>query len=381
MSSNPDVTQGPALTGISGETLLMHATSGWPSTLEELLDRRDPAVLSMGEAAVLRPARASSFGAHDAPQMLRLTTYTGRSIDAAPEQRFLTRDGWRPLSALSAGDAVAVIGDYPDFFGRGDTDAELVKVLAYLTAGGTSGDGVSPPLTDPDVRSDCEHAVNAKGDAFEAIPADPGGVRLQVHGRFGAASKVLGYLDLVGVHGVPPGEMFVPDFVFGLKRPTLRLFLNRLFTIDAQLETSGRIVYRSRSLQTARQVQHLLARFGVVALLRGLEQGGALEAVDLAICTKPDVLRFIDEIGFTGDKAHRAEEVRAALYHVRITEPPGRLGPVIFDRVVAVEPRDPAPAFALGFDTAHNFIANDFVVRAESSPSVTDGALGEPDER
>ncbi|HET9623260.1 MAG TPA: hypothetical protein VFP84_17925, partial [Kofleriaceae bacterium] len=114
-----------------------------------------------------------------------------------------------------------------------------------------------------------------------------------------------------------------------------------------------------------RQVQHLLARFGVVSLLRGLGLGDDLDAVDLVIRTKADVVRFIDEIGFFGEKALRAEAVRAALYHVRASDPLlARLGPILFDRVVAIEATQAAPVFSLVFDTTHNFIAQDFVVQA-----------------
>jgi replicative DNA helicase len=354
--------------GLKGDTLLMHAVSAWPSTLEDLLDRRDAAVVSMEDAALLRPAHAISFHAHAPPALYRLTTYTGRSIEATADQSFLTRHGWRQLSALSTDDAVAVVAEYPDFFGRGDTDADLVKLLAYLTAAGTRGDGISPPFTDVDVRGDFEAAVNSKGDACRPISTVDGATQLHVHGRFGERSKVLDYLELVGVHELASIDMFVPDFVFGLKRDKLRLYLSRLFSVDGRIETSGRLIYRTTSLRMARQVQHLLARFGVVALLRGVERverGGELDAVDLAICTKADVVRFIDDVGFLGEKSHRAEVVRAALYHVRATDPSlARLGPILFDRVVAVEPTAAAPVFSLVFETTHNFIANDFVVQA-----------------
>ncbi|HET9622917.1 MAG TPA: LAGLIDADG family homing endonuclease, partial [Kofleriaceae bacterium] len=284
-------------TGLKDDTLLMHAGSSWPSTLEELLDRRDATILSVGDAAVLRAARAVSFRAHAPPMLYRLTTYTGRSIEATRDQPFLTREGWRPLSSLTTADAVAVVAEYPDFFGRGDTDADLLKLLAYLTGAGTRGDGISPTFADLMVRSDFEDAVLRKGDECRILTDSDGSTRLHVHGRAGAGSRVIGFLELVGVRDVGPSALFVPDFVFGLQRSKLRLYLSRLFTLDGQLESSGRITYRTTSIRMARQVQHLLARFGVVSLLRGLGLGDDLDAVDLVIRTKADVVRFIDEIG------------------------------------------------------------------------------------
>lgn len=347
---------------LAGDTVLMHAASAWPITLRGLVDQKDGAILTMREASLLSPQRPFAYLVHQPAQLYRLTTYTGRSIEATAEQPFLTRDGWKPLSALGPSDTVAVVAEYPQLFGCGDTDAELVKLLAYLTANGTTGDGATPLLGDPIVRSDFETAVETQGDECVEV-TDAGVTQLRVRGRCAARSKILGYLDLVGVHGVGAPDKFVPDFVFGLKKDRLRLFLNRLFTCDGAAEPSDRITYRTTSLRMARQVQHLLTRFGVVSLLRGREHQEVLEAVELFIVGKADVLRFIDGIGFLGDKANRAEAIRAALYHVRMADPPSeRLGPILFDRVVAVEATESAPVYDLSIEGSHNFVANDFVV-------------------
>jgi len=354
----------PRATGhcLAGDTVLMHADSAWPITLRDLVNRKDGAVLTMRAASLLSPQCPFAYLAHEPAQLYRPTTYTGRSIEATTEQPFLTRGGWKPLSALVPSDTVAVVAEYPQLFGRGDTDAELVKLLAYLTANSTTGDGATPPLGDPIVRSDFEAAVETQGDECVEV-TDDGVPQLRVRGRCDRRSKILGYLDLVGVHGVCAPDKFVPDFVFGLKQDKLRLFLNRLFTCDGAVEPSDRITYLTTSMRMARQVQHLLTRFGVASLLRGREHQGALEAVELCIVGKADVLRFIDDIGFIGDKADRAEALRTALYHVRMADPPSnRLGPILFDRVLAVEATVSAPVYDLTVEGSHNFVANDFIV-------------------
>src|SRR5207342_1911725 len=64
----------------------------------------------------------------------------------------------------------------------------------------------------------------------------------------------------------------IPACVFTLPRAQLALFLNRLFATDgwASLLASGQsqLGYASVSERLARQVQHLLLRFGVIAKLR-----------------------------------------------------------------------------------------------------------------
>lgn len=358
---------------LKGDTRLIDASTAWPITLQNLVERRDSTILTMQEASVIAPRLPSAYLEREPAQLYQLTTYSGRCIEATAEQPFLTREGWKPLSVLTASDAVAVVVEYPLCFGRGDTDAELLKLLAYLTASGTTGDGLAPAIDDADVRQDFEAAVAAKGDECTRLVGDDGVPYLRVRGQQGARSKVLSYLDLVGLHGVCAPDKFVPDFVFGLKRDKLRLYLNRLFTCDGAVDTSGKVVYHTTSVRMVRQVQHLLARLGIDSLLRGCEHDGVLQSVVLSICSKPDVLRFIEQIGFLGSKAIKAELTRSTLYHTSMVDPPiDRLGPILFDRVFAVNATECAPGYDLTIDGTRNFIANDFVVHnASSTPEMS----------
>jgi hypothetical protein len=327
--------------------MLIDPETGWPITLRNLVERRDRSVLTLRDAGVIRPQRPSSFLEQREAQLFRLTTYCGRSIDAKAEQLFLTRDDWKPLSKLTPSDAVAVVVEYPQLFGRGDTDAELVKLVAYLTANGTTGDGMVPAFDDGVVHQDFEAAVVAKGDECAKLVDDDGVAYRRVHGKHGGRSRVLAYLDLVGVHGVCAVDKFVPDFVLGLTRDKLRLYLNRLFTCDGAAEAS-RIVYHATSVRMAREVQHLLARFGINCVLRGRERDGVLDSILLTISSKVDALRYLDEIGFLGAKAIKAESTRTLLNHVRMVDPPlDRLGPILFDDVFAVEVTERAPVYDL----------------------------------
>jgi intein/homing endonuclease len=158
-------------------------------------------------------------------------------------------------------------------------------------------------------------------------------------------------------------DKVIPDLIFGLRKEKLRLYLNRLFTCDGTPEPSGLICYRSASIQVVRQVQHLLARFGIASVVGDPGRDAGSAAAALWIDRKPDVVRFIDQIGFLGDKAIQAEFIRAALYDIREADAPrDRIGPVLFDRVVSIEETQIAPVYDLTIEGSHNFIANDFVV-------------------
>jgi hypothetical protein len=152
--------------------------------------------------------------------------------------------------------------------------------------------------------------------------------------------------------------------------------LNRLFTCDGSVEAAGRISFSSTSVRIVEQVQHLLARYGIVSLIRDRFLNGSLYGAELYIAAKDEVLRFIDQIGFYGEKAVKAEAVRQNLYQVRAAETQlDRIGPILFDRVTSIRPSRVAPVFDLTVEETHNFVANDFVVHNSTFCSQADGAV------
>jgi replicative DNA helicase len=102
----------------------------------------------------------------------------------------------------------------------------------------------------------------------------------------------------------------VPASVFTLPRTQLALFLNRLFATDgwATVLASGQaqLGYASTSERLARQIQHLLLRFGVVASLRRRAvkyRDGHRTAWQLDITDARSIRTFAGEIGIFGKEA------------------------------------------------------------------------------
>ena len=363
---------------LRGDTQLIDAHSGRPISLRDLVAKGTGDVLTMREAGLLVAERPRAYVTNEPEQLCRLTTQTGRTIEATASHPFLTRQGWKPLEELRVSDRVAVVAEYPNLFGHGDTDDELVKILAYLMADGSLANDSSPVFTkvDPEVRMDFEAAVEAKGDECVEFTNTAGVPHVRVRGKSGSRNNVIAHLKQVGLHGLRSGEKFVPDFVFGLKKPKLRLFLNRLFTCDGSVEASGRVSYSSTSLRLVREIQHLLLRFGIVSVMRERPLHGEPYGAEILIASKANVLAYLDQIGFIGEKAVRAEAVRQALYQVRGAETQlDRVGPILFDRVVRIEPTVVEPVYDLTIDESHNFVANDFIVHNSSWCSQAENAL------
>jgi len=237
------------------------------------------------------------------------------------------------------------------------------------------------------------------------------------------------WLEDLGLWGRGADGKFVPDAVFRAPREELALFLNRLFATDgwAAVLASGQaqLGYCTISERLARQVQHLLLRFGVIASLRqrSVKYGESRRtAFQLDITGGGPIRAFVREIGIFGkepavnrvagmleDKRHHANrdlvprEVWKLVDEARGTESwsslSRRMGfghghnfhagtrglsrdrlarfaealdsqglrdlsksDVYWDRIVSIEPFGEEQVYDLTVPETHNFVANDICV-------------------
>lgn len=98
---------------LRGDTKILQ-TNGTMRTIAELVREQKAEVITMGVAGTLRAAIPTRYFENEMKRLFRLTTQTGRSIDATENHLFLTRAGWVALKDLLAGrDRVAVVVNYP----------------------------------------------------------------------------------------------------------------------------------------------------------------------------------------------------------------------------------------------------------------------------
>src|SRR5918995_788361 len=131
-----------------------------------------------------------------------------------------------------------------------------------------------------------------------------------IRARKNAPNGLRRWLDELGLWGSAARDKFVPDAVFRCPREELVLFLNRLFATDgwATVLASGQaqLGYCTVSERLARQVQHLLLRFGVVASLceRSIKyRESRRRAFQLNITESSSIRAFVEEIGIFGKEA------------------------------------------------------------------------------
>ena len=300
-------------------------SDGTLATIEEVYRAGAAELLTLGGDFKFARATPSCYVDDGVKPVYRVTTRLGRAIETTLSHPFLTVDGWQPLHGLRAGTKVAVPRRL-DVFGRGEMRACEVKLLGYLL-----GDGClthnSPTFVvgKPALREDFEEAVREFG-GVEAVPANSPArtFTLRVRRASGLRENALTlWLKRLGVYGRASREKFIPREVFRLRRELLALFLNRLFATDgwATVLRSGQaqLGYASASGRLARQVQHLLLRFGVIAALkkRAVKYKGERRAAwQLDITDARSIRTFAAEIGIHG-KEEALSAVARALEHRR----------------------------------------------------------------
>jgi replicative DNA helicase len=152
-----------------------------------------------------------------------------------------------------------------------------------------------------------------EADRETLLPPGLGAIRRR------ARNALTGWLDELGLWRRDSKSKFIPEVVFRLERPQLVLFLNRLFATDgwATVLASGQpqLGYATVSERLARQVQHLLLRFGITASLRRRAiryRDGRRLAWQLDITDAASIGTFAREIGIFG-KEEAVGRVLAAL--------------------------------------------------------------------
>jgi replicative DNA helicase len=124
-------------------------------------------------------------------------------------------------------------------------------------------------------------------------------------------NRLVRWLDELCLMEKRAAEKSIPAVIFTLGRDQLALFLNRLFATDgwASVQARGRapqIGYCTTSERLARQIQHLLLRFGIVASLRKRSvtyRGSKRFSWQLDITDQAALRTFIEEIGIFGKEA------------------------------------------------------------------------------
>jgi replicative DNA helicase len=287
---------------------------GSVATIEQIYQKRSAQLLTLTSDFRFKITSPSDFVDDGIKPVFRVITRLGRAIECTLSHPFLTIEGWQPLHQLKVGSRIAVPRAV-NVFGEGDMRECEVKLLGYLIGDGCLVNS-SPTFTvgKPALREDFEQAVREFG-GVETVPANSVDrtFSLRIRKSMGRSNKpnpVTAWLRQLGLYECDSHAKFVPAEVFKLRRRLLAMFLNRLFSTDgwATLLSTGQaqLGFSSVSERLARQVQHLLLRFGVIASLKKRSVKYRDErriSWQLDITDARSIKTFVEEIGIHGKES------------------------------------------------------------------------------
>jgi replicative DNA helicase len=318
---------------------IVDAQTGEVRTIQEIVSRGEAQLWTLTAGGMLEPTAAAQFVDDGIKPVYRVRTASGREVETTLSHPFLTLSGWRPLAGITEGEPIAVPTQLP-VFGNADLPAYEVKLLAYLSA------GFMP--TDPTLAADLADAVSA-GDAIHAATKPTvatAAVMAPVQG--GSEAEIVGVVQ-ARYRGLtePIGARTLPAGIFTLPRKKLALFLSRFLACTSTVEPEPTLTVRSTlpSRRLARQVQHLLLRFEVVA--RVDESGLTV--------TGEAVRRLFQQVGILGYERLRTWARHDQRY---LLEPEV----IAWDPITAIEYAGDVQVYDLTVPETHNFIANDVCV-------------------
>lgn len=253
---------------LRGDTRVLLAT-GERKTIAEIVENRLAVdVVTMGPDYKFRAAPIAAWHRNGPREVYRVQLPSGHTFDATANHPVLTGRGWVAVADLRADDLIAVPRTLP-FFGDAEVAEARVKALAYHLADGRFVDSaISFTSGSTEKVEDLRAALAAEFPDVELRGVVVNGENTLAHrvrkrrGKRSYTSSYMAWLRELGLDGKDSRDKFVPDFVFRLPRRLLAIFLNRYLGCDGCVEARGNVSFSSASEVLARDIAHLLLRFG-----------------------------------------------------------------------------------------------------------------------
>ncbi len=298
-----------------GDTRITMADSGLVVPIRELVGKDNIIVWALNQETLKLEktpvARAFMTGIKT---VYKITTRLGRSVRATANHRFLTIHGWKRLDELILGEHIAL----PRIISGPDAQTMTNSELAFL--GHLLGDGCTLPrhaIQYTTRETDLAELVASLAKDVFGDAVNPrimrerqwfqvylSSTRHHTHHIRNAISEWLGQL---GIFGLRSYEKYIPGKVFAQPAEAIALFLRHLWATDGSIQlVKGKKIrplayYATSSIQLAHDVQALLIRLGINAILREVPQNGkGRNQYNVTITGKPDLERFANIVGAVG---------------------------------------------------------------------------------
>jgi deoxycytidine triphosphate deaminase len=286
---------------VTGDTRVVDADTGAYRPISQMAAGSRTLALSGWRNTASRVAEVLPQGKKP---VYELRTRLGKRIRATANHPFRQFDGWTALENLKPGDRIAVARSVPVFGKHPLPDWEASLLGLMISEGQCRTPGHSPTFTscDPALVALLERCV-ADGSLGAVTRRPHYGYRLVNHAKRGGipdTNRASLWLRGYGLDVTAEGK-FVPESIFTAPRPSVRLFLQALFSGDGSTYRTGEsyfVEYYSKSRRLIEDVHHLLLRFGIFSLIRDRVTAIGTPAHKIQITDRDQIVRFAREVGF-----------------------------------------------------------------------------------
>jgi replicative DNA helicase len=324
-------------------------------TIEEICQRQHAQLFTLGTDWQFHLTQPTAFIENGLQPVYRVTTRLGRDIETTWTHPFLTpTKGWQPLSEISVGEKIAVPSQL-EVFGTTTLPECEVKLLGYWL--GKENLRKEKPLF-------FQLSPLIKSDFLKAL--------LQFDDQQGEKRKKYGYfLDFKNSAAISLDKQIIPPIIFTLPRSQVALFLNRHFAVSGKTQITATgipsIGYSSMSETLTKGVQHLLLRFGIIAILTRSKTRPPIWR--LTINDMPSLQTFINKIGIFSKQSALSQLQEALSLPAKASSPTSftpHSSHIYWDTIIAIEHQGTKEVYDLTIAGTHNFVANDICVHNTS---------------
>ena len=298
-----------------GDTLIQCPKHKKTYRIEELVYRKKFNIFATNNHKVMEKIANKCFKS-GIKKVYELKLLNGQKIQATSNHKFLTSNGWIPLSELHY-ESVAIPINYNDK--KDDVNPFEISLIGHFLAKGSALKGKSIRyccnINDGDlsnsVMADALIACNNKiSPYFVDTILDKSKFRTvffkpTFHLTHGKHSPMTEIFKKYGLWDVRCKQKFIPDQLFYISHKNTFILLKSLFSGDGTVyyaEKNGRkslkISYSSASEKLIFGVQQLLAKVGIVSFISEVSNKKNQNWYNLYIAGKSNIEIFVKKIGF-----------------------------------------------------------------------------------
>lgn len=292
---------------LPGHVRIYDPNTGERVRVDELYKRGKAHIVTMTEDYKLSPHFTNEILDNGIKEVFRVTTKTGRHIDATGNHPFFTAKGWVAIDNLKPGDRVALAGNL-GYFGHHEMNENEIKLLAYMIGDGNCTTKSIRFCTASDaIKKEMERAVNYFDCDLIQYKSNRD-IDYNIIKRYNKNNRMFEnpikkVLEKHGLFGKGAHDKRVPEAIFKLSKNDTATFLSRLYATDGWAHTKNnkqQIGYCSVSRELIADIQHLLLKFGInsyVNIKKAKYKDTVKISYQLLITNSNDIIKFYKEIG------------------------------------------------------------------------------------